>query len=221
MIDYAPGYNLGARKLKISWPYSLLVHYDDALAKYQERFASTDCNGSVCPGRCASRHIGIVRDFVKAAVGTAIEDERKRHERGMATFDMLWLLFPPGIDVLYDENFIGEYQPHVIGSVTCDVWNGTIRSYYFRLWNMAADVVHVGPAMFSTDINPFGGEMKINSLRVYPFEYRVKNKVWGEKEDAKQFFEERGKIFFQLRRQGCWDFRGYTTTFPRQPVGSP
>jgi hypothetical protein len=218
VVDYAPGYDLGARKVKIEWPYSLLVHYDDALAKYQERFASPDCTGTVCPGKYAHKHISIVRNFVKAEIGTAVEDERKRHARGMATYDMLWLLFPPGIDVLYDRSVTGEYQPYVIGSMTTSVWNGTIRQYNIGLWNMGVDIYHVGPLTQNENIHPFAGEVKINSLMIYPFEYRTNNKVWGERGDARRYFEERGKVFFQLRKPGCWDFRGYTTTFPRLPV---
>lgn len=218
VIDYAPGYELGARNVRINWPYSLLVHYDDALAKYQEKFATPDCTGVACPGKYANNHISVVRNFVNDAVGTAIEDERRRHERGMATFDMLWLLLRPGADMLFDENIIGEYQPYVMGSMRCVVCDGTIRSYVVTLWNMRANSLYIGPSYDTLTIEPFAGEKKISSLPVYPFEFRTKNRVWGEKEDARQYFEERGKVFFQLRRQGCWDFRGYTTTFPRRPV---
>ncbi|KAF5849405.1 hypothetical protein GGP41_006349 [Bipolaris sorokiniana] len=218
VVDYAPGYDLGARKVRIDWPYSLLVHHEDALAKYQERFATSDCIGGACPGTYAYRHISIVRNFVKAAVGAAVRDERERHARGMATFDMLWLLFPPGIDVLYDGDNIGEYQPHVIRSHDCVVVNETVRAISFELWNMAYNVLSIGPSVKSDSIQPFAGEVKINSLAIYPFEYCTQSKKWGEKEDAKQYFEERGKIYFQLRRPGCWNFRGYTTSFPQNPI---
>jgi hypothetical protein len=67
-----------------------------------------------------------------------IEKERKRHARGMATFEMLWLLFRPGVEVLVDKYSTGEYQPYVMGSVDCDVLNGTNHSYTANLWNMKA-----------------------------------------------------------------------------------
>jgi hypothetical protein len=45
-------------------------------------------------------------------------------------------------------------------------------------------------------------------MKAYPVDYRAQNKVWGEKEDTREYFEKRG----------CLDFRGYTTTFPQRPV---
>lgn len=221
VVDYAPSYDLGARKVRIDWPYSLLIHHEDALAEYQERLASSDCIGGACPGTYAYRHISIVRNFVKAAVGAAVRVERERHARGMATFEMLWLLFPPGIDVLYDRDNTGEYQPYVIRSQNCSVVNETVRSISFKLWNMEYNVLSICPSVTDDSIEPFAGEVKISSLAIYPFEYRTQSKIWGEKEDARQYFEERGKIYFQLRRLGCWNFRGYTTSYPRNPVSFP
>jgi hypothetical protein len=218
VIDYAPVHDLGARRVTVQWPYSILAHYDDILAEYQGKFETPNCTSMACPGRNANRHIGIVRKFVNDTMGAAIEDERKRHARGMATFDMLWLLFRPGVDMLVDNGWIGEHQPYVMGTLHCDVLNGTIRSYKIGLWNMRANSIYIGPRYQYTVIEPFAGEVQITSLEAYPFEHRTKSKVWGEREDAREYFEKRGRIFFQLRKQGCWDFRGYTTTFPRRPV---
>jgi hypothetical protein len=218
VIDYAPGYDLGARSVKIRWPYSILVHYDDKLAEYQRKFESPDCMSTVCPGRNANRHIGIVRKFVKDTIGAAVEDERKRHARGMATFDMLWLLFRPGTDMLYERDGIGEHHPYVMGELQCGVLNGAIRLYEIELWNMKANPVYLGPCHERTEMEPFAGEVQITSLKIYPFEHCIKSKLWGERENARDYFEKRGSIFFQLRRQGCWEYRGYTTTFPRRPV---
>ncbi|OAL07049.1 P-loop containing nucleoside triphosphate hydrolase protein [Phaeosphaeriaceae sp. SRC1lsM3a] len=218
VVDYAPGHDFGARSATIYWPYSILAHNDDVLAEYQKRFEHPKCASAACPNKHASRHIGIVRNFVKETIGTAIEDERKRHARGMATFEMLWLLYQPGIDMLADKGDIGEHQPYVMGTLDCDVLNGTIRSYSIGLWNMRANSRYIGPCYYNTTIKPFAGEVPINSLKAYPFEYRTKSKVWGEKAEARAYFEERGHTFYKLRKQGSWEFRGYTTTFPRRPV---
>lgn len=218
VVDYAPANDLGTRSVTIYWPYALLVHYDDALAEYQRRFENPTCTSIACSGKKASRHIDIVRKFVKDEVGASVEDERKRHARGMATFEMLWLLYKPGVDMLVDKDDIAEHQPYVMGALYYDVLNGSISSYNAQLWNMKANSRYIGPCYYSLPIAPFAGEMQITSFKVYPFEYRTKSKVWGEKEDAERYFVERGKIFYQLRKQGSWDFRGYTTTFPRRPV---
>ena len=218
VVDYAPGHDLAAKNLKLYWPYSILVHYDDAIAKYQERYKSHNCTGVACPGKHAYRHIAIVRNFIHESLGTAIEDERKRHARGVATFNMLWLLFPPGIDLLYDRNEVGEYEPYVMGTLDCVVINGAVHSYDIGMWNLCSDIFRIGPSIVHEPITSLAGEVKITSLVAYPFEYRTGGKIWGEKENARRYFEKRGSTFFQLRRQGCWDFRGYTSSFPRRLV---
>lgn len=220
VIDYAPGHNFSGRSAIFHWPYQLLVHNDDRLAEYQEKLSSAGCTNAACPSKNAGRHIGIVRKFVKDSFGTAIEDERKRHARGMVTYEMLWLLYEPGIDMLADRDNLGDYQPYVMSSLSCNVVDGTVSVYFIELWSLNANPGRIGPRSYVERILPFAGEVPITSLKEYPFEYRAESKVWGKKEDARAYFENRGTTFFQLQREGSWEFAGLTTTLPRRPVCS-
>jgi hypothetical protein len=97
----------------------------------------------------------------------------------MATFDMLWLLLRPGVDMLIDRGGIGEHQPYIMGTFYCDSLNGTIRSYDIRVWNMRGSSRYIGPCYYDMVIEPFAGEVQITSLKAYPFEYPTKSKLWG------------------------------------------
>jgi len=218
VVEYYPGENLVTRNIKVYWPYPMLTHHDEALERYQKKFEKSSCTKSDCSGRYASEHIGIIREFVHKSTGVSIAEERKRHERGFASFEMLWFLYKPGDDVLWDRFTYGEYEPWVIKKIDWVVTDGTIQSYSITLWNMNADSVYIGPCTSTCIISPFSGEREISSLRIFPFKCLKKDKKGRSAEEVKNSFIERGKVFFALRTKGCWDFKGHTTYFPRHSV---
>ncbi|KAF2871550.1 hypothetical protein BDV95DRAFT_572261 [Massariosphaeria phaeospora] len=217
VVDYYPEHNLDTRSVKIYWPYPLLAHYDKDLQIYQEKFENHECDSQACSGHYVSKHIGILRNFLQENGGAAIAEERKRHERGYATFEMLWLLYRPGEDVLFDRNEYGEYEPYVVKEVDWEMTDGSIKSYTVTFWNMNADSIVMGPSDSAHTFNSFAGEKEITSLRAFPFQYLVKDKNGKNPEEVRKRFTDRGKVFFELRKKGCWDFKGYGTTFPRRP----
>lgn len=220
VVDYYPEYNFDSKNLKIYWPYPVLTHYDEALERYQKRFENRECTTPTCSSQHAHKHISILRDFVRQKTGDSVDEERKRHERGYVTFEMLWLLFQPGDDVLYDMNLLGEPQPYVMKQLDWDGEGGSISAYSLTLWNIDADSEHIGPCDTTYQFNPFAGEKEITSLTAYPFKYFKRGKDGKTPAEVKKSLVERGKLFFELRKKGCWDFNGYGTTFPRRPVSS-
>ena len=221
VCDYSPHLNFDMRSLKLYWPYPTLVYYDSALEEYAHKFGNPKCNKADCSGLYAQRHIGVVRSFIQRTMGKALEEERKRHERGYATFDMLWLLYKLGEDVMYDELEMDEYEPWVIREVQWQVVDGGIRSYLVTCFHLAANTVEIGPSTSTHTIQPFSGERKITSLRAFPFKCLEKGKDGKTPEEVKAALIERGKKFFQLRKKGVWDFRGQSLTFPRRTVCRP
>lgn len=218
IVDYYPGQALDTRSIRIGWPYALLAHYDEALGKYQELFGEHKCDKLGCPGEYTHKHVGILRNFMRQSVGDTVNEERKRHKRGFATFEMLWLLYKPGDDILVDHSRVGEYEPFVMGSVHVQATDGSIRFYTVAYWNMNADIDMIGPSSMSITIYPFAGEKEITSLLAYPFKYLVHDKSGNDAEKVKRGFVERGRMFFNLQRKGCWYFRGHGYEFPRLPV---
>ncbi|KEY73453.1 hypothetical protein S7711_07482 [Stachybotrys chartarum IBT 7711] len=225
VVDYFPGVDLSGHVIKVFEPYTIFVFYEKELNEYRERLKWEDDNGppDVCPNRWAYKHIGIAQDFVRARTKTAVEKERKLHEQGLCTFDMLWLLFKPGAEVFMDYYLIGEYDPWIASWVSFDLMNGATRQYRISHWNMDADRDWVGPAQHDIEIDRFAGEKDIISLRTYPCEFLRFDPTVGEDDlkGIRQHFVDRGRRWYQMRRKRvCCAFDGFTTAFPRRPYTS-
>jgi len=225
VVDYFPKVDLSGTVIKIYEPFEIFVFFERELTEYRNRLES--CAAEAVPTSCANRfaykHMGIAQDFVKERVQEAVNAERERHARGYVTFDMLWLLFKPGCDVYFDLEGVGEHNPHVVMGLDFELTNGTTNSYEVRCWNMNADSVRVGPAVFGCIIERFSGEKEITSLDVYPCEYlRFKKGLdEGDLKAIKEYFTKRGRLWYGLRRKNrCYSFDGVSTTFPRRSVSS-
>lgn len=222
VVDYFPDLNLSGNIIKILEPYSVFVFFEKELTEYRERVGSAaQDESSTCPNRWAAKHIGIVQAFVKEQTQEAVDAERARHARGYATFDMLWLLYKPGSDVYYDRYDYGEHEPYVVSTVNFDLVNDAANFYLLGLWNIDADSSWVGPLEIGTEVQRFVGEKRIPSLRAFPCEYlRFSDDIAeGEVSTIRQYFVNRGKKWYGLRRKTqCCQFDGFTTTFPRREV---
>lgn len=223
VVDYFPGVDLSGQVIKVFAPYTIFVFYEKELTEYRERLKREDDNGPPgdCLNRWAYKHIGITQDFVRARTEMAVEKERKLHQQGRCTFDMLWLLFKPGTELFMDYYIIGEYNPCIISQVKFDLVNGATSKYNIWLWNMDADRDWVGPAQRDITIDRFAGEMDIISLRAYPCEFlRFDPTIdMDDMKGIRQHFIDRGRKWYQMRRKRvCCAFDGFTTAFPRRPV---
>lgn len=222
VVDYFPDLDISGNVIKIEEPYSVFIFFEKELTDYRERADRLAAAGDLsCPNRWASKHIGIVQDFVREKVQKDVDAERARHARGYATFDMLWLLYKPGSDVYYDIYDVAEHEPYVVSSADFEFDNGAISSYDFKMWNINATSHWVGPAEYELTLQHFAGEKSIPSLRVYPCEYlRFADGVTEEDvSQIKQHFLDRGRKWYNLRRKiGCYSLEGVTTTFPRRFV---
>lgn len=216
-VDYYPDLPDVHQPLKLCWPWPALGHCDETLKEYQKDFEQRQCLEKSCAGRYLHRHIGVVRDYFREAHGDALVQEVERNTRGVATFNFLWYLLRPGEDVLYDRHDINEYEPYVIRSVEWVAAEGSIVSYSITLWHMDSNSYDMGPAVCSLELHKFSGEKPITSLLLFPFKYLEKDKYGRSQDEARREMEKRGELFFKLRRKGCWDFRGWSMTFPRRP----
>lgn len=221
VVEYFPLQDLSGNTMIIYEPYEVVVHHKEALEKYRDRLAPSDSEdiSPTCANRWAYKHLGIFLEFFENRIGEAIRKERERHARGVATWDMLWLLFKPGADVYWDEQSDDEYEPYVIRSMEFDLVNGTTDHYTLSLWNMDATSMYVGasePITYSW--KPFAGEKAITSLPCYPCEFLKLDKEGRTPEQRREFFEQRGKLWYKLRRKGCYHFDGVSYTYPKRSV---
>ena len=91
----------------MSEPYAALIHHEEEVKAYRNRFHLNAINpkDELCERNVnVYEHLGILQDVLFQRSGKAVEAERQCHARGVATFEMLWLLFRPGTDVYHDNH---------------------------------------------------------------------------------------------------------------------
>ncbi|KAH7322621.1 hypothetical protein B0I35DRAFT_350094 [Stachybotrys elegans] len=225
VVDYFPSIDLSGRVIKVPEPFSIFVFFEKELTEYRNKLKWEPGNEppEECPNRWAYKHIGIVQDFVRARMQSAVDKERELHKKGKVTFDMLWLLFKPGSEVFLDHVVTGEYNPWIISNVNFEITNGATNRYRLAFWHMDANNIYVGPAETAKSIDRFAGEKDITSLDVYPCEYLRFDPTLDDADlkGIRQHFIDRGRKWFRLRRQrSCYDFNGYGISFPRRPYNS-
>lgn len=223
LVAHTPDQNLSSDSIIIHAPYAVLIFNEEKLDEYCKRLeADPPKPGQVCANRLALQHIRTVQEFVMQKVGHEVQEERRRHARGYATFDMLWLLLQPGIDVYLDNERTGEHEPFVLHGVRTVMMDGAVESYNLSYWNMDADSLWIGPVLRHEVVTRFGGEKKIPSLEVFPCDY-ISFNDGVTKQDAeaiRNHFINRGKQWYRLRDRPsfCQDFDGWKTTWPRRAV---
>lgn len=222
VIEYYPGYSFSEASNTITEPYAALIHHEEELKMYRDQFNPNSFNSKdeLCHRNAnVYEHLGILQSVLFERSGTAVEAERQRHARGVATFEMLWLLFRPGTDIYYDDDEDGNYNAYVIKSVTGGVLGGPPKSLTISAWRMDYDGLKIGRSLFTLDQRVYDGEKAITSLTVIPCEFwKEESKEGEETKPLKLKLEERGKVFFKLAQRQCMDYHGTTYSWPKKYV---
>ena len=223
VVEYFPGQNMIGDSLTISEPYIILIHHEKELAAYRENFAPNKTEPDAEPCSIEEEtyeHLGIVLEFIQQTLKGSLEKERARHAREVpvCTYDMLWTLFKPGVDVYLDTQSCGILDPYVVRSVNWEIINGSPVRYVISLWNLHYNSIFVGPRIHETVVLPFNGEKEIADMEIFPCEYLRKDKHKETAEEMRKRLEDRGRMFYRLTSKQCMWYDGLTTTFPRQRV---
>jgi hypothetical protein len=221
--SYYPQYDFNTKRLLVDWPYSIFWHLEEELTEYQQKFRDVESHPhhSSCRSRHAFEHLTVMWNFIRGCLGEAVDRERERHSRGMATFEMLWLILKPGVDVYLDRVQMGQWETYVIKSIGIGSVGGSIVSYNITVWNLRANSRMIGPSEFLLTVHAFAGEKEIRKLRIYPCEFDKTDEQGQTAQERRQRFIDNGKKYLKLRRKGCWDFDGYSTYFPQTRVRNP
>ena len=217
VVGVYPGQNWMEDSITIPEPFAILVHHEEELRSYRGQFS---------PGKAASKdevcerkgysyeHLTILQDFLHDRIGASVEAERQRHKRGVATFEMLWLLLKPGQDIYYDTEHEGHLSAYVIESVTGGVSRGRPSLFEIRMWYLDYDGAKVGRQSRLAHQYPFDGEKEITSLEAFPCEYSK------DATSLRKQLERRGEMFFRLTKRQCMSYNGFTISFPRKHVSA-
>ena len=217
VVNHYPHHDLVSQPVKISWPYALLVHHWDELKEFREAYKEphTSADAATCSMDDTYKHLGLLLEFLEAAVGEKVRAEKARWEQPepKASFEMLWLLLRPGVDV-YDHIVINENElaASVVSRVSFEVFDGAWESYNVETWCLGNDANAIRPHSYNQKILRFHGEKPIHELDIFPCHYH------GQHEDRKRKLIERGRLAVSLTQRRCMYFDGESAETPRQLV---
>lgn len=219
VVNYYPGQGLASEPIDIYWPYSVVVHHRAELLQFLRDFQRpvSDFDQATCSVKETSRHLQLLLDFVEDKVGNKVRELQEQLERDVpvVSFDTLWLLLQPGVDVYERYEVDASTQPHVVNKVDFirlvdDSWS----EYQVTIWALDNDEVGLRPVTQEKTISRFHGERPIHELDLFPCRFLPTH---GARQ--KQLIE-RGKLFTDLQQKKCMYFNGESIEEPSQSVGS-
>jgi len=222
VVEYYPGQSFLGDSVRIQAPYAILIHHQKELEAYRHDLRKINIDGSadICQRQQdAYNHLGILLDFLRDTIGAEVEAERQRHSRGFATFEMLWLLFKPGVDVYAPNVFERDLlEPSVVQEVNGGMEAGKPTPYSITLWKLDYDGHYIGRYETKLDIDPFDGEKSITSLGVFPCDKLEEDQSTSGKISQRRRLEDQGRMFFRLAEKHCMHYAGLTITYPKRRV---
>ena len=222
VIEYYPGHSFSDVSNTIEEPYAAFIHHEEELKAYRDRFNPDVINSKdeLCQRNANTyEHLGILQNVLSERSSKTVEAERQRHARGVATFEMLWLLLRPGTDVYCDTYSDGNYDAYVIRSVSGGMFRGRPTPLKIEMWHMGYDGEKFGRKRIHTSQPVYDGEKETASLVVFPCKFLKEEPKEKEKtQPLREKLEKRGKTFFKLAQRQCMDYDGTTQSWPKKHV---
>lgn len=216
VVDYYPGQDLASDVIKIQYPYAILVHHYDRLIEYRERFNPEKLleDSEVCfRDKDAYEHLGVLKDFLDEEIMPAVNEERERNKRGMATFDMLWVNKEPGKTFVGDLGSAREKCAGIVHSIEGGSFFTPSVPWVVTFWNLQYGGDTVGRKLSKYRESKFTGERKRNNDIIDLDEH-------PRSEAAEECIQD-GKIFWSLLEKQCKYYKGKTKSFPHNEVSKP
>ena len=212
----------------IQEPFAVLYHHREALQAYTDSKSSNlnQIDGERCEReKNVEKHLKLLFEFLNVwPEAKKVEMERERHNRSRptATFEMLWMLFPPGTDVFWDPFGEGSYEGGVVkqisgGSLAMD----SATPFTVRLCYLDYDGAYIGRYEIQRTIQPFTGEKEVSSLSIIPCDYYKRvtaGQVSDESKSLWQTFVDYGEKSLKLTKRHCIQYSGETYCRPRRSV---
>jgi hypothetical protein len=226
VVDYELTQSFSGDSIIIQEPFAMLVHYYDQLHQYRGKFDPGLGNRELCNStKDVYLHLGLLIDYLDANVMPSVREEEARHSRGVATFDMLWLLWTPGCEVVAD-GARGPFDPvskrwdgFILDSVYRAIHEGRLVRYDLTLWGMEYNCKYMQSHEVKVAVYPFSGERNIRDLPdAVPAQY------WENPNDPDytvEYLKRRGMQYFDLTQKQCVYHAGDTLEHPFSRVGTP
>lgn len=99
VVGYYPGFDLTRRAVHIEEPFAEVAHHYDALREYLRQHGRRWMDVPDEETINVTEHLDRFFEYADQKIMPPFYEELERHRRGKATWDMLWVLFKPGMDV--------------------------------------------------------------------------------------------------------------------------
>lgn len=206
IVQYYPGQSLLGDTITIKEPFPILVHYRQELQEYHE----------TCDDAETRQHISVLLKYLQDNLGEKIleEDARYRKPTPVATFEMLWMLFKPGMDVYAEiDGQRGGIVVQSCESVTENMKWGMPMPLKVKMWYLDYDGIKVGRKSHDVTIAPFEGEREITSLKVIPATFLDADPTLALRERL----EDRGEKFYSMLLGKQMDYNGFSMPVDKKP----
>lgn len=206
IVKYYPGQSLLGDTITINEPCSILVHYRKELREYGEECGDAD----------TAYHISVLLKYLEDNLGDKILEEDTRYQKAtpVATFEMLWMLYKPGMDVYAElDEQRGGFVVQSTQPVTEDRVYGMPMPLKIMMWYLNYDGIKVGRTSHEVIIAPFEGEREITSLKVIPAEFLDKDPSLS----PRKRLEDRGEKFYGMLLGKQMDYNGFSMPVEKQP----
>ena len=227
VVEYYPGYSFNTPSLKILEPYAILYQHREALEEYASSASRVVKDGDRCKRKQdIALHMRQLLDFLDErpeAGKVRLERERYDRPKPVATFEMLWMLFPPGTDVFCDPQQHGSLGGYVVQTSSGGIYMNNTMPFNIHLWYLDYNGRYIGRQKTKVTIQPFQGEKEINSLPVIPckfYERDVVGQVGQKSRSLRKQLIDYGEKFLKLTTRQCIQYSGKTYSFPRRVVSA-
>lgn len=206
LVDYYPGQSLLGDTISIKEPFSILIHFREEIQEYKES----------CDDAEAYHHISVLQKYLEDNLGDKILEEDQRYTRTtpVATFEMLWMLFKPGMDVYtqIDEQR-GGFVVQSCNPFVDNLKYGQIAPLKVKMFYLDFDGRMVGRRSHEVIITPFDGEREITSLKVFPAKFIDSNPDISPRKKL----EDRGEKFYSMLMGKQMDYKGFSMVAEKKP----
>lgn len=206
IVDYYPGQSLLGDTISIKEPFSILVHHRKELQEYRES----------CDDAETYHHIGVLQKYLEDNLGDKIlaEDQRYNKPTPVATFEMLWMLFKPGMDVYAQiDDQRGGFVLQSCQPVSDNSKVGKPMPLKVLMWYLDYDGRILGRRQHEVTIVPFEGEREITSLKVFPACFLDKDSDLSPRKKL----EARGEKFYSMLLGKQMDYKGFSMVAKQRP----
>ena len=225
-VEYYPEITFTGDRVVIYEPYCVLVHHIDKLRNLQARF-DTDGESPESSSKEVRNHLASLLKYLDEYMKLLIIPAIKKLEQPLPTvsFDNLWLLFKPGLDVYrffsYDHlshiPFAAVVMESYVPVLTDEEYKQEKKdTFYLRSWVLESDGQLLSREKEGHPIDQYEGERQVTSLPTYPCKY-YDSEDGGER--RKRLIDRGRKVYAILRQmpKAAW-YDGHPYAKKRQMV---